>query len=143
MTNQESTISTALDELTCELIGRCLDILAEGGDVWPTLTYCGAAGASCATALTFNEDGLEDCLAEARAQAGDLDEDVTCYALAYEGFVQLDETGEATDALIVEFGERGAKTAYSAFVPYAVGRTPDDFRCGDPQPAGEEPLLLK
>lgn len=143
MADSTSAISPTLDALTCDLIGRCLDVLAEGADVWPTLCYCADGDVEGAVGLTFDKDGLEDCLEAARKKAGELGSDITCYALAYEGFVQSDETGEATDALIVEFGERGETTAYSAFVPYMVGKTPDDFQYGDPQPAGEEPLLLK
>ena len=135
-----SAISPLLDSITCELIGQCLDVLAEGGEVWPTISYCNPAGEGAC--LSFDDDGLEDCLAAARAKISELGPDISCYALAFEGFVQDEEMGTAQDALIVEFGERGADTAYSAYIPYRTGRTPEEFVSGEPLAAGEEPLLF-
>ena len=134
-------ISPLLDTLTCELVGFCLDILAEGEELWPTLAYCDAKGES--NCMTFDGDELENCLEAARAQVGKLPASVCCYAIAYDGFVQDPGDGAYVDALLAEFGERGMATAYSLYVAYARENGGADFQCGEPLAAGEEPLLLK
>jgi len=140
MSAQGGAISPLLDGLACELIGVCLDDLAAGEDIWPMLAYTSAPGAE--VYLTFDDDTYEGCLEAARDQVGKLPGEVRAYALAYEGFVQLEDDGASTDALLVEFGERGATTAYSAYVPYRRGRSEEEFVSGEPLAAGEEPLLF-
>ena len=136
-----SAISPLLDALTCELVGFCLDILADGEELWPTLAYCGPDGdANC---MTFDGDELDNCLEAAREQVRGLPATVTCYAIAYDGFVQDPDDGGSVDALLVEFGERAAATAYSLYVAYARENGGADFVCGEPLAAGEEPLLLR
>jgi len=150
MMAETDPISPELDALTCDLIGCCLDVLAEGEELWPTLSYCGAgygadesAERGSAECISFDDDGLEECLQAARDKVAALPSETTCYALAYNGFVQMDQMSGTQDALIVEFGERGARTAYSAYIPYHTGKTPDEFSSGEPLAAGEEPLLFK
>ena len=64
-----------------------------------------------------------------------------CYALAYDGYIQPDPDSNAVSAVILEFGERGAASAFTACVPYAFDEQ-DGFLVGEPVPGGEEPLLL-
>lgn len=139
MEEKPAPISAQLDDLTCELIGMCLDELASGTEVWPTLA-CGTSDGD-ATCCTFDGDTIESCLAEARDKVRTASDDIVVYALAYAGFVQLEELG-TTDALLVEFGERGTRCAYSAYVPYRCGRNEEEFESGEPLAAGEEPLLF-
>ena len=130
-------ISPELDALTCELIGYCLDILATREDLWPQLAYL-EEGSDEPVLVSFSDDSPDECLEAActtlREQPG-----AYAYALAYSGFVELDEG--AQDALLVEFGEKGAPSAYSAYVAYRHTRD-GEFFCADPLPAGEEELLL-
>lgn len=138
---EQAAISPLLDSLTCELIGESLDVLATGAELWPMLAY--AAVDQVPAYLEFDGDDCEDCLEAARAQVSQLPAEVLVYAIAYNGFVQVGEDGSATDALLVEFGERGTSAAYSAYVPYRTGRTEEEFVSGEPMAAGEEPLLFK
>lgn len=138
---EEAAISPLLDSLTCDLIGESLDTLAAGRELWPLLAYVVADGEP--VYLEFDGDDCEDCLEAARVQVSQLPSEASAYAIAYSGFVQIDEDGSMTDALLVEFGERGADSAYSAYIPYRSGRTEEDFVSGEPMAAGEEPLLFK
>lgn len=144
----ESGISQQLDDLSCELMAEALDRLAEGTDVNVLLVVGDAAG----NAISFElaNDGEEACLTGAydkvRALArthGDAKMglgDPRYYALCYEGAVALQE-GEYSDALIMEFGEKGrqAFSAYSLFEGRGLG---DGFAWTDPAPAGEVESLL-
>jgi len=157
MNQEPEPISPLLDSLSCELIGMCLDMLAEGEELWPTLMYAPAgeepgedgiptpnpaddSGMAC---VSFDDDTLEGCLDAARQQVSKLPASVTAYAIAYTGFIQMDEDGATQDALLVEFGERGMRTAFSAYVPYNMGQTETEFSYGEPLAAGEEPLLFQ
>lgn len=137
---QPMAISASLDALTCELIGLCLDALAKNEQLWPMLAYATTAEESCC--FSFDDDTPEECIDAARAYIRSLNNEAVAYALAYDGFVQIDESGATQDALLVEFGERGAVTAYSAYVLYHKGKSEKDFFAGEPLPAGEEELLL-
>ena len=46
--------------------------------------------------------------------------------------VSTGEDGVPQDALLVEFGERGMSTAFSAYVAYRRGDTPDDLAVSEP-----------
>ena len=144
----DTGISPQLDELSCELMGQALDRLAEGTDVNVLLVVGDSAGN--AASFEFANDGVEVCLLGARDKVralkrahGDAKEklgDPCYYALCYEGAVAL-HGGEYSDALIMEFGEKGrpAFSAYSLFDGRGLG---DEFGWTDPAPAGEvEPLL--
>jgi hypothetical protein len=133
-------ISHELDELTCELIGVCLDTLAETEALAPMVASLSVDGeASC---RAFEEDDADTALEAARGFVSSKKENLRAYAVAYDGFVRPDEHAGLQEALLVEFGEQGMPTAYSAFVAYECGATPDQFLCSEPQAAGEEPNLL-
>lgn len=138
--SQPEKISQLLDSLTCELIGLCLDTLADGGQLWPTVAYAAKGGGL--SFLTFDDDAQEKCLQEAHRAVKQLGREAEAYAIAYDGFVQLGKGPATSDALLVEFGERGMRCAYSAYVCYRKGATPEEFEATEPMPAGEEKLLL-
>ncbi len=142
------TVSAELDELSCELMGQALDLLAEGEDVNVLLAVADSAGN--VASFEFADDGEEACLAGARNKVrslardkGDADAGLEApryYALCYEGAVADDE-GTFVDALIMEFGEKG-EPAFSAFSLFEGRGTGDGFAWTDPAPAGEvDPLL--
>ncbi|MGN0035222.1 MAG: hypothetical protein ACI364_05800 [Coriobacteriales bacterium] len=133
-------ISPELDNLTCELIGVCLDALAEDGQTPPTIACLSTEGE--ASWRTFSEDGPDAALAAARRTIRRERSDIRAYAVAYDGFIRQDARSQPVDALLVEFAERGMPTAYSAYVAYRKGDTPDQFTVSDPLAAGEEPNLL-
>lgn len=150
-------ISPALDQLSCELLGEALDMLADGKEILAVASVMDADGERLTCA--FEEDSPELCLEAAHAwvrcggKAGGTASHARsqvigkaqCYAIAYEGAVADGQgtDGEAyNDALILEFGERGAETAYSAYVLVDKLGAGDDFRYTDPEPAGELPCLL-
>ncbi len=140
-TNQDefSPISKELDSLACDAIGMALDKLAIGEGIWPTLMIENAEGAR--EYFVFEDDGLDVCLIEARSSVKTLGKDAVCYALYYDGFFQNDER-LSDNALIVEFGERGAKTAYSAIIAYGNSGMYESFWYDAPIPGGEEELLF-
>ena len=141
-------ISAELDELSCELMGQALDLLAEGLDVNVLLAVADAVGN--VASFEFSDDGEAACLAGAYDKVRELARskgDASCglaapryYALCYEGAV-AGEDGCYANALIMEFGEKG-KPAFSAYSFYEGRGAGDDFTWTDPAPAGEvEPLL--
>ena len=149
MADSERTgVSAALDEMTCDVIGACLDELAQGGRL--DVVVCVEDGGARRAMVSIEDDGEEACLAAARsyvsqaaeqgvdAPDGDL---AVRYAVAMLGFVQ-DDDGVGRDALLVSFGEQGAPCGYSAFVLVDGIGEGDGFMWSDPEPAGEEPLLL-
>lgn len=142
------TVSAELDELSCELMGQALDLLADGQDVNVLLAVEDAAGNIAS--FEFTDDGEAACLTGAYDKVRALARskgDASCglgapryYALCYEGAI-ADEEGAFANALIMEFGEKGepAFSAYSLFEGRGAG---DEFSWTDPAPAGEvEPLL--
>lgn len=140
-------VSPELDAMVCDAIGECLDALAQDGVLDVVACVEDADGARAMVA--FEDDGEEACLEAAheyvRAGAasgvpGEGVGRVVRYAVATLGFVELD--GTASDALLVSFGEQGAPTGYSAFVPVGNFGEGDGFVWSDPEPAGEEPLLV-
>ena len=141
-------ISAELDELSCALMGEALDRLAEGTDVNVLVVVGDAAGNACSFELS--DDGEEACLEGARDQIRELvrtkgDEELGVgapryAALCYEGAV-ADEDGNYADALITEFGEKGAPS-YSAFTLVEGKGTGDGFAWSEPAPAGEVEKLL-
>ncbi len=144
----EGSISPQLDELSSILMGQAFDVLAAGRDVNVLLAVADAAGN--VASYTFADDGPEECLEGARKQVrklakegGDKDAGIhepQCYAIAYEAAV-ADERGSYEDAVILEFGEKGAP-AWSAFSLFDGRGKGDDFRWTDPAPAGEVECLL-
>ena len=130
-------VSRETDELASTLMGDALDLLAAGEDFGVLLAVEDESGA--VSSYELMDDGPEACLAGARERVASARGAVR-YALAYEGAVE-DESGGFSDALLLEFGERGYHS-YSAFSLIDGKGTHDGFRWTDPAPAGElEPLL--
>ena len=116
------------------------DRLADGEELNPTTAT--SDGVDDIVFCSFDKDGEEAALRAARRKIAKDSDDIIAYALAYDGFIKANENGESTDALIVEFGEKGMKTAYSAYVSYKKGKDASGFMAAEPLAAGEEPLLL-
>lgn len=140
-------VSPELDELSCNLIGECLDRLADSADLGVVATALD--GNSMRVTCAFDDDGADMCLEAAhdwvrRLAAGTLKEPgfsrPVCYAIAYAGAV---DTGSGfSDALVTEFGDKGNDVDYSAFLLLDGVGSGSDLRWSDPAPAGEtEPLL--
>ncbi len=135
----QSPISEELDALTCDAIGMALDNLADGDGIWPTLVLLHEDGDR--EFFVFEDDGLDICLTQARESVKELGQGCSCYALFYDGFFEQGDS--LTDnALVVEFGERGAGCAYSAVVPYGNAGMGEQFWYDEPMPGGEEKLLF-
>ncbi|MCH3967449.1 MAG: hypothetical protein PHR15_02700 [Atopobiaceae bacterium] len=142
-------ISPELDQLGQELLGLALDRLAGGGEVLAVAEAMDAGGTR--VTCEFEDDGPEACIAAAREWVRRLDRTggdeasgvgtPRCYAIVYEGAV-ADERDAYQDALILEFGEKGALSGYSAFVLVNGVGLGEGFSWSDPEPAGEVPLLL-
>ncbi len=137
--DQGGPISEQLDELTCDAIGMALDKLAMGEGIWPTLVLLHEDGER--DCYVFEDDGLDICLMEARESVKKLGEQSVCYALFYDGFFE-NADGLSDNAIVVEFGDRGAETAYSALVAYGNPGMEDDFWYDAPIAGGEERLLF-
>ena len=141
-------VSAELDELSCDLMGEALDLLAEGEDVNVLLAVGDAAGNACS--LVFADDGEEACLVGARDKVralvrskGDTSLGIGApryYAICYEGAI-ANEDGSYVDALITEFGEKG-HPAFSAFSLFENRGGGEGFRWSEPEPAGEVESLL-
>ena len=141
-------VSDELDELSSELVGDALDILAEGDDIGVLLVIEDENGDVASFEFVDDApdeliDAAHDCVVRLARAHGDKESglgDPIRYALVYEGMVG-DETGAYQDALLLEFGERGYN-AYSAYSFYEGKGAGEDFRWTEPAPAGEvEPLL--
>lgn len=143
-------ISELLDNLSCELLGEAFDQLAEGKNLGVVASVCDASGKRLTCA--FEADFTDSCLEMAREwvrtgaheESGSAAVDAPqCYAIVYRGAVGEEaETDSFSDAVILEFGEKGNQSAWSAYsFIEGVGRG-DDFRYTDPEPAGETPNLL-
>ena len=134
-------ISPELDQLTCDAIGMALDKLAEGEGIWPTVVLLDEDGSS--EYFVFEDDGLDVCLIQARGAVAEMGcETARCYVVYYDGFFE-DGDGLSDNALVVEFGERGSQTAYSAIVPYGNAGDPEDFWYDEAFAGGEEENLLR
>lgn len=141
-------VSAQADELGSTLMGEALDRLAAGEDFSVVATAADSQGQRMT--CEFDDDSAEQCLEAARTwvRNGARDEDnarvigkPACYAIAYLGAV-ADEDDVFRDALILEFGERGAECGYSAFSLVEGIGSGKRFRYTDPAPAGELSCLL-
>lgn len=141
-------VSAQTDELGSTLMGEALDRLAAGGDFSVVATAADSQGQRMT--CEFDDDSAEQCLEAARTwvRNGARGEDnarvigkPACYAIAYLGAV-ADEDDVFRDALILEFGERGAECGYSAFSLVEGIGSGKRFRYTDPAPAGELSCLL-
>lgn len=141
-------VSAATDELTADLLGQALDLLACGQQLNVLLVVGDAHGTQASYQLADDDaiallEGARMQVERLVASGGDPAVGLACpvrYALAYEGAVEIDD-GSFSDALLVEFGETGYK-AYSAYCLFHGRGRGDAFEWTDPAPAGEvEPLL--
>ena len=141
-------VSAQADELGSTLMGEALDRLAAGEDFSVVATAADSQGQRMT--CEFDDDSAEQCLEAARTwvRNGARGEDnarvigkPACYAIAYLGAV-ADEDDVFRDALILEFGERGAECGYSAFSLVEGIGSGKRFRYTDPAPAGELSCLL-
>lgn len=141
-------VSAQADELGSTLMGEALDRLAAGEDFSVVATAADSQGQRMT--CEFDDDSAEQCLEAARTwvRNGARSEDnarvigkPTCYAIAYQGAV-ADEDDAFQDALILEFGDRGAACGYSAYSLIDGIGSGKRFRYTDPAPAGELSCLL-
>lgn len=141
-------VSAQTDELGSTLMGEALDRLAAGEDFSVVATAADSQGQRMT--CEFDDDSAEQCLEAARTwvRNGARGEDnarvigkPACYAIAYLGAV-ADEGDAFQDALILEFGERGAACGYSAYSLIDGIGSGKRFRYTDPAPAGELSCLL-
>lgn len=140
MAERKEGLSQELDELSSDLFGEALDLLAAGEHFGALLVVESEQGE--VSSLEFSDDGQEACLEAARDKVKNLASSGNAlrYALVYEGAV-ADEEDAFLDALIMEFGEKDYKN-YSAFSFIENIGGNDNFIWSDPAPAGElEPLL--
>lgn len=146
-------VSPELDAMTCDLIGELLDALAVGEDPGVAVALEDAKGNRSVVALSG--DGEDECLLAAsehvqKAAALGYPEDkigrAVRYAYGYLGYVRDDALPAGPeayrDALLVSFGEKGAPCGYSAYVLVEGIGAGDAFGWADPEPAGEEDLLV-
>lgn len=141
-------VSAQTDELGSTLMGEALDRLAAGEDFSVVATAADSQGQRMT--CEFDDDSAEQCLEAARTwvRNGARGEDnarvigkPACYAIAYLGAV-ADEDDVFRDALILEFGDRGAACGYSAYSLIDGIGSGKRFRYTDPAPAGELSCLL-
>ncbi|WP_293824402.1 hypothetical protein [uncultured Parolsenella sp.] len=146
--DNQGGVSELCDELGSELLGEALDKLATGDALSVVATALDASGQR--VTCEFDDDSAEVCLEAARTwvRNGARDENnacvigkPACYAIAYLGAV-ADDDDVFRDALILEFGDRGATCGYSAYVLVEDIGKGDAFRYTDPAPAGELACLL-
>lgn len=122
--------------LSNAMLDTAIDLLDAGDDLPVLLATDAEEGV-----LSFEDDAPDACYRAACEHVGELGAACTRYVLAYLGEVCEEEGSPAEDALLFEFGERGMPNAWSGYLLY---RRADDgsLEVTDPQPAGEEPLLL-
>ena len=138
MADRKTGVSPELDELSGNLIGEALDMLADG-EQFGVLVAVEDENEEVET-LDFSDDGPEECLEAAREYVSDLRDSLVRYTICYVGAVAV-ETDAYDDALIFEFGERGYEH-FSGYVLFEGRGEGENFAWGDPEPAGEiEPLL--
>ena len=145
-------ISPEMDALACALIDYGLDLLGTTGELAPTLAVEDDRGNR--SLLSFDDEDFEECLEEVRnrlvaAARGEQGLDglqgrPVRYAVAYDGAVDVpDSDVEGFEpALIVEYGEHGMTSAYSAYLLYENPGDPQEFAWTDPAAAGEGELLV-
>lgn len=142
-------ISELLDTLSCELLGETFDQLAEGKDTSVVASVCDKQGQRLTCA--FEADFTDACLEKARewVRMGAHEEagsraiaEPVCYAICYRGAIGEAESADYADAVLLEFGEKGAKCGWSAYSYIDGVGQGDSFRYTDPAPAGETENLL-
>jgi hypothetical protein len=147
---QPEPISENLETLANELIDYGLENLGQTGHLTTTLAVEDSVGNR--EMLTFEDDAVDECVAEARdvvrrsmhksGKIEGLQGRAVRYAIAYDGAIRETEKGPYQNALIVEYGEHGMSSAYSAYLLYKKAGHPKDFVWTDPAAAGETELLV-
>ena len=143
-------ISPEMEALADDVIDYGLDALAEKGSFSPSLAMEDESGTR--VMLSFDDEEVEECLEAARgivaraargkAPIKGLPGAPVRYAIAYDGAVREVDGGPYVSALLVEYGERGLSSAYSAYLRYENPGRPQEFVCTDPAAAGEAELLV-
>lgn len=143
-------ISAALETLANEMVDYGLESLATTGKLTTMLSVEDESGHR--ESLLFEDDSVEECLHAARdlvrsaAHKGSAIEGITGrpvrYAIAYDGAVRQEMDGPYLNALLVEYGEKGISSGYSAYLLYKKAGRPQDFVWTDPAAAGETELLV-
>lgn len=150
LTEAPEKISDELESLAGALIDYGLDLLSEAGELAPTLAVENAEGEHIL--LSFDEEETEECLDEAHKMVKSAAEGTSRikglngaperYALAYDGAIREDDRGPYQPALIVEYGERGMTSGYSAYLLYKHAGEAQKFVWTEPAAAGEVELLV-
>ena len=140
MSEPKEGISQELDELSSELLGEALDVLADVGSINVLLVV--EAPDNSLLSVEFLEDSPQECLDAAHDKVRERAQNNQAqrYALVYEGAV-MSESGSYEDALLLEFGEKGYRS-YSAFCLVSGKGSGQDFAWTEPAPAGEIETLL-
>lgn len=108
MTEQASyQPSPELLELILFALDHGIESVRGGGALVPFLL---TTGSGRPTLARFVADSLERCREMVAEAASKLPADVNLYAFAVDGYLR-GETGDPTDAIIVEAGQRGAPAA--------------------------------
>lgn len=150
MASEPEPISSELEDLANDLVDLGLDALAEKGSLTTTLACEDERGARVME--EFEDDDVMDCVRAARdvvrqaqhkgGRIQGLGGRPVRYAIAYDGLIRETEGGPYLPALIVEYGEQGLSSGYSAYLTYRKAGRPKDFVCSDIAAAGETELLV-
>ncbi len=138
-------ISEELDVLSCDLMGDAFDALADGMEFSVLIGY--EDRNNNRELKAFSDDGFLACLEGARdyikALAKDAAEDKKPirYALVYPASV-ANEEGVYEDAVILEYGEKGQITGFSAYSLIDNIGEGERFMWSEPAAAGETELLV-
>ncbi len=138
-------ISDELDMLSCDLMGDAFDALADGMDLPVLISYEDSSGNR--EIKVFSDDGFLACLEGAReyiktlSDSTDKDKRPIRYALVYPASV-ANEEGIYEDAVILEYGEKGQKTGFSAYSLIDNIGEGESFMWSEPAAAGETDLLV-
>lgn len=143
-------ISPELEALANEMVDYGLESLATTKKLATTLAVEDASGHR--ETLVFQDDSVDECLGAARdvvrqaMHKGGAIEGIqgrpVRYAIAYDGAVREEPGGPYLNALLVEYGEKGMSSGYSAYLLYKKAGRQKDFVWTDPAAAGETELLV-
>ncbi|MEE8716999.1 MAG: hypothetical protein SOI24_08180 [Coriobacteriales bacterium] len=143
-------ISRALEDLANEMVDQGLESLGQTGRFTTVLAMEDASGNRAM--LSFDDDMVDECVREARdtlrraahksGRVEGLSGRPVRYAIAYDGAIREEEGQPYKNALIVEYGEQGLSSAYSAYLLYKKAGHPKDFVWTDPAAAGQMELLV-
>ncbi len=138
-------ISEELDILSCDLMGDAFDALADGMDFSVLVSY--EDQNNNRELKAFSDDGFLACLEGARDYIKSLAKDAKelqkpiRYAIVYPASV-ANEEGIYEDAVILEYGEKGQTTGFSAYSLIDNIGEGERFMWSEPAAAGETELLV-